>query len=137
MGLLSDRMDRRRKWFAKRGFFERETFRDAKQLIGTHDRVPGEATVYAVSHASAVQAEDKISGETVLAPAASDGRGSQTCNFFADGDAGHTLAQLDHPACELMPKNHGRVIPESIVQDVDVGSTHPAERNLHFHLLVA
>jgi hypothetical protein len=123
MGQFRNCLNYRSKWFAQGRFVEANIRRNAVELIRPQHDVTGKTSIHAVTHSPPVRTKNEIPSDAVTALAAGDGRRAQTCDFLPALYAGNFAADFHHGARELMAQDYGRIIPKSILKDMDVGST--------------
>ena len=134
---LGDGLDRGREGFAERRLVQCKSLRDAVHLVRTHDHVARERTVHPVAHPAPVPTEHEPAGAAVGTLAAGDRGGAQDGDRITGSHAGDMVARLDHPARELVPQNHRRVVAKRVAQDVKVGPADAAECDLDLDLVLA
>ena len=67
--------------------------------------------------------------------AARDGRGAQDRHAVTEIHARDAAPHFHDGAGALVAENDRRIVPEGVVQDVEIGPAHPAERDLDLHLV--
>lgn len=105
------------------------------QLVRSHHDVPCEAAVHSVPHSATGFAENEVTRAAVRAVAARDGGGAQDRHAVTEIHARDARAHLHDGAGALVAEDDRRIVPEGVVQDVEIGPAHPAEGDLDLHLV--
>ena len=138
IGDFGDCLHHGREGFAHGGFIQRKIFRNAVELVRTHDHVAGKCAIHPVPHAPAIGAKDEVSRAAVLALATGNGGGAQACDSFSQrGVVVDVPAHLHHRAGKLMPQNDRGIVAKRIVKNMEIRSADSTIGDLQLYLVVS
>ncbi len=86
-------------------------------------------------HPATGLAEDEVTRAAVHAVAARHSGRAQDRHAVTERHAADAAAHLHDRAGALVAEDDRRVVPEGVVQDVEIGPAHPAEGHLDLHLI--
>ena len=116
-------------------FFERQSRREAKNLVGPNHDIAGERAVDAVAHATALGTKHELALAAIEAAAAGDRGGAQHTKPFPGRDAAHVLTDLNNRGPHLVAEDHWRKTSEIIVVNVKIGAADAAPGDFEFDLV--